>query len=145
MNLEVAIRAAVVEALQSPEALEALRQGLALARPAAEPAIEGDADRAYTVGRVAELSGYTPETIVGHITGGNLRAYKPKGCREWRVRREDYRAWLTDSKDGEDPEARDPNEVARRMLAGRALTIITHSVICNTQWPERRPTRSRCL
>jgi excisionase family DNA binding protein len=119
MNFEAAIRAVVVEALQSPEALEALRRGLALARPAAEPATGGEVDRAYTVAQVAELSGYAPDTIVGHITGGNLRAYKPKGCREWRVRGEDYRAWLTDSKDGEDPEVRDPNEVARRML-GRA-------------------------
>jgi hypothetical protein len=117
MTLEAAIQAAVVEALQSPEALEALRRALELARPAAaEPVTGDDVDRAYTVAHVAELSGYAADTIVGHITGGNLRAYKPRGCREWRVRRVDYLAWLAGGSDEDAGEDKDPETVARMML-----------------------------
>lgn len=112
MSVDEAIRAAVVDALNSPEGRAALRRALDETRPAAEP----DADRAYSVAEVAELSGYAVETILGHIASGALQATKPKGCREWRVRRADYRAWL-EGGEPEEADSLDPDEVARKMLA----------------------------
>jgi hypothetical protein len=120
MSLDAAIVAAVVEALQTPEARDALRR--AVERPAAkEPE---DDDRAYTVAQVAELSGYTPATILERISARDLLAYKAKGCREWRIRRPDYRAWLINRTDGDEKPGgeMDPDEVAMKMLSTGRMT-----------------------
>jgi len=113
MSLDAAILTAVVEALHSPEAREALRH--ALEGLGGEPQ---DDDRAYTVAEVAELSGYGTAAILERISSCDLPAHKPKGCREWRIRRQDYRAWLTNCGDDvdEEPGELDPDEVARKML-----------------------------
>jgi excisionase family DNA binding protein len=112
MSLEEAIKAAVVEALKSVEAREALRQTAAVQTSVrAGPEVD---DKAYTVAEVAELSGYKPKAILERIDAGDLVATKPIGCREWRIRRADYRTWLA----GGEHESRDPDDVVRSMLAG---------------------------
>jgi excisionase family DNA binding protein len=111
MNLDVALQEALLAALNSPEGQRALRR--AIGQSQAPTTAD---DQAYTVAQVAQLSGFTHDTVVGHITSGNLRAYKPTGCREWRIRRADFRAWLTGA--GENPvEQLDPDQVAQKMLA----------------------------
>jgi len=115
MSLDVAIQAALVRALESAETRDALRRAL---EPLRSVSTEPD-DQAYTVAEVARLSGYTTDTILERISTRDLPAYKPKGCREWRIRREDYRAWLAGG-DVAGQEQNDPDEVARQMLARRS-------------------------
>jgi len=109
MSLDVAMQEALLAALNSPEGQRALRRAIGQAEAHA-----GADDQAYTVSEVAKLSGFTKDTIAGHIAGGNLRAYKPRGAREWRIRRADFHAWLTDA--GERSDSLDPDQVAEEML-----------------------------
>ena len=55
-----------------------------------------------------------------------LRAFKPRGCRDWRVLREDFRAWITASATERDAAELDPDEVPPagmpRTLRFRAYT-----------------------
>jgi hypothetical protein len=112
MSMETAVREALVAALNSPEGQGALRRALGEARSTA-----GE-DQTYAVAKVAELSGYTPETILQRIIDGDLAAHKPKGCREWRIRRVDYLSWLTNG-NGKQENDLDPDEVAKKMLSAR--------------------------
>jgi len=114
MSLDAAIQTALVRALESPETREALRRALEPLRT-----VQGEPDdQSYTVGEAARLSGYTTDTILERISSHDLAAYKPKGCREWRIRRQDFRAWLAGG-DVTGREQIDPGEVARQMLARR--------------------------
>jgi excisionase family DNA binding protein len=114
VSVDAAIREALVAALGSPEGQAAIRRAVVGERPSTS----GD-DRAYSVAQVAERSGFSTETILQHIADGNLRGTKPRGCREWRVRAEDFRAWL-DGGDEHVDEQKDPEAVALAMLAGRS-------------------------
>lgn len=66
-------------------------------RLAAAQAPDSTDDRALTVEEAARFSGYTAETIMERIRGGDLRGHKPKGSREWRVRQGDLKSWLYES------------------------------------------------
>jgi len=113
MSLDAAIQTALVRALASPETRDALRRALEPLRTAhSEPD-----DQAYTVADAARLSGYATDTILERISSRDLAAYKPKGCREWRIRRQDFRAWLVGGGVGAEADHLDPDEVAREMLA----------------------------
>jgi len=117
MSVEEAIREAVVEALRSHAGQEALRRALEQVHVHGE-VIHHDDDQAYTVAQVAALSGYAADTILERISDRDLTAYKPTGCREWRIRRQDYRAWLTGRDQGDDVDLDlDPEAVARKMLS----------------------------
>ena len=115
MSLDTAIHQALLAALNSPEGQKALRRALEQ-----DGGTHGGDDQTYTVAQVAELGGYSPETIVGHIISRNLLAYKPRGCREWRIRREDFRAWLCGGDEQVEQEEHDPEVVAKAMLARRS-------------------------
>jgi excisionase family DNA binding protein len=47
-----------------------------------------------TVDQVAEITGYSRDTIRGAIRDGHLRASKPSGTQQWRVLHEDLAGWF---------------------------------------------------
>lgn len=85
MSLEEAIEA-IVEAKTKP-LLERIEQLEAACRAPSD-------DDLLTMAEACELASMSEKTITARIQSGDLVAFKPKGSREYRIRRADLRAWL---------------------------------------------------
>lgn len=93
-SLDLALRAAIVAALESPEGQAAIRAAVAEAVPAPALPIElpRDENEEIPLSAACREKGYSVETLRRWIREGKLHARK--GAKEWRVRRGDLNAAL---------------------------------------------------
>ncbi len=82
------VKTAVTEALSSARCCQGVTAGVFL-----------------TLQQAADESGFAVTTLRERIKSGNLIAVRPKGTREYRIRRSDLVSWLTGSAEDAEPVA----------------------------------------
>jgi excisionase family DNA binding protein len=116
MNLDAAMREALIAALQSPEGRAAIRAAVvdAIPEPAPAPIPLHSPEEEISLKEASRLSGYSVDTLRRWIENGKLAAHK--GAKEWRVKRGDLTAAC--GKPGTALSALDIQEEARKIRAG---------------------------